>query len=41
MMAGGADLEALSHELQAASQESGDEGLAEAAAEFDAEAGET
>jgi simple sugar transport system ATP-binding protein len=43
MMAGGADLEALSHELQAASRESGDTELAEAAAEFEAEAevGET
>jgi simple sugar transport system ATP-binding protein len=41
MMAGGADLEALSHELEAASQEGeAGEGLAEAAELFRAEVDE-
>lgn len=42
MMAGGADLEALSHELEAASQDSGSVDMAQAAAEFQhqAETGE-
>ncbi len=39
MMAGGADLEALSHELEAASRAAGDEDMAEAAAELSREAG--
>jgi simple sugar transport system ATP-binding protein len=39
MMAGGADLEALSHELEAASGSEGDDDLASAAEEFRREAG--
>ena len=37
MMAGGADLEALSHELEAASRATGSKEMAEAAAEFQRE----
>ena len=40
MMAGGADLEALSHELEAASQGEEDEELAKAAEQFRQEAGQ-
>jgi simple sugar transport system ATP-binding protein len=39
MMAGGADLEALSHELESASRGEEDENLAQAAKQFRQEAG--